>query len=520
MALQKRLTEEELALFEVLNHPVWCGEFLRNISDDAKDTFGEEWEYTWYQKEFMCDFNDYVSIMAGRTVGKTISIIDKLVWYGINAFWDETIVYTVPNKVHLEPVFLRLTRWFRNHPFLRHYTGRTGINSQTFTIKLNNSVVIDCRIAGQSGTGANVVGLHVPVIITDESGLYPWRTFVELLPCLNTWQEGHQLITAGVPTGRREKNVLFFMDQKHTKATKHRISAHQNPRYSKEADDTNIKQYGGKESEDYIHLVLGQHGLASYSMFDREKMLIRNYDVFHGTVYGQKIRQDPSVLNRFLASFPPAPKTAEEIMFGIDLGYVDPSVILVLYRMPNEPFWKFLVRATLRQVDYPKQEMIIDIIDSKYHPQILGIDEGSSGKAVIQHLRAEPKFKHKGYDKRIIPIQFRSNIPVGINDEGEMIEVRAKEFGMQLLQSKVNNHDICFTWKDEALISELERTTYTRTPSGELTFRTITVKGGIRHSEDHNTSALLCATIANYLATDASKFRHNRRKLWSTRWSS
>lgn len=517
MPLVQRLSEEEWALYEIIRHPVWCGEFIRDLPLSPED---ERWEYSLYQEEMLCDFNEHVSFCCGRSVGKTVALIDRLTWFCLNNFWpDEAIVYTVPNKVHLEPVFLRLTRWFRRHILLKHFTGRTGINSQSFTIKLYNNTVIDCRIAGQSGTGANVVGLHVPVIILDEAGFYPWGTWVELLPCLNSWMEGHQLIVSGVPTGMREKNVLFFADQKDVKFTKHRISAHQNPRYTEGDEERNIKQFGGTESEDYIHMVLGQHGTPAYMLFDRSRMRIETYTTFKGSLYGSKIKKDLGYLTRFYGSLPQLPKSANKVMLGIDLGYTDPTVVLVLYQTKSTPAWRILARLTFRQVPYPTQETIIDRIDSTYHPGLLGIDEGSSGKAVAQHLMEDPKYRHKNLKERIVPIQFRSMVVIGVNEDGEEAKVRAKQFGMQLLQTKVNNHEFIFSAHDETLISELERTTYHRTPTGEFVFKTVTPRGGLRHGEDHNVAALLCATLAQYLREDASQYMLQKRyKLYQPRW--
>lgn len=514
MPLTEKLTEEELALLEIIRHPVWCGEFIRSFDDDEED-----WEYTDYQKEFICDFNQFVCLCCARAVGKSVSLIDRMIWYVLNKFWDETIVYTVPNKVHLEPIFLRLKRWFRTHPILKHYTGRTGINSQNFTINPYNDATIDCRIAGVSGTGANVIGLHVPIILLDEAGYYSWGTFTELLPSLNQWQQGNQLIVSGVPTGLREKNVLFFADQKDHKFNKHRVSAHENPRYTEEDDQRNLKQYGGEEGEDYLHLVNGEHGLPAYAMFDRERMRIEDYGVFTGSAYGQKIKEDPSYLLRLYNSLPPRPTNVSEVMFGIDLGFTEPSVVLVFYRHSSRNAWKYLVRLTLRQVDYPIQERIISRMDTMYSPGIIGIDAGSSGKAVIQHLQNDPKYRHKNFKERVVPIQFRSTIPIGVDEDGEETEVRAKQFGMQLLQSKVNNHNYVFTWADEALINELERTTYRRTPSGELVFKTLTSRGGQRHGQDHNLSAFLCAVLAYYLRFELSNYIfRERQKLYTPRW--
>ena len=190
-----------------------------------------------------------------------------------------------------------------------------------------------------------------------------------------------------------------------------------------------------------------------------------------------------------------------------------------MYKTKDSAFWKFLARATLRQVGYPTQERIIDHIDSIYSPGLIAIDEGSSGKAVIQHMVTDPVYKHKNYKQRIIPINFASAIPIGLDEDGEEVTVKAKQFGMQLLQSKVNNHNICFTWGDETIINELERTTYRRSPGGALIYRTITSRGGLRHGEDHNTSALLCFVLGLYLTDESLQFLWKRRvNLYRPRW--
>jgi len=512
MPLIQKITEEEWALLQILRNPIWFGEFIRNYDQE------EHWEYTDYQREFIADFNPFVSITCGRAVGKTVALVDKLLWYAINAFWNEAIVYTVPNKAQLDPVFLRIVRRLRTHPFLKHYCGR-GINAQTFTIKLKNGTVIDCRIAGTSGTGANVVGLHVPIIILDEAGLYPFGTFIELIPALNRWQEGYQMIVSGVPTGVREKNVLYLTDQRDPKYTKHRVSAYRNPRYTEEDKARDIKQFGGEDSEDFVHLILGQHGVPTYTLFERSKMLIQDYKVFKGTLYGEKIKGDPTTLVRFYSALPPLPKNVESVLFGIDLGFTEPTVILVMYKVKGAPFWKFLVRATIYQMEYPAQENVIDHLDSMYSPNLIAIDEGNVGKAVVQHLKTDPTFKHKNYKEKILPINFASLLTIGMDEDGGDVRVKAKQFGMQLLQLKVNNHEICFSHADGAVISELERTIYKRGASGDLIFHTITVRGGTRHGEDHNTAALLCAVLGLYITNEMSQYSWQKRvRLYRPRW--
>ena len=111
MALTEKVTHEELMLYELVRHPVLCGEFYRNL--DIPEWSDDEWIYSDYQVEYLADFGHYVSLCCGRAVGKTVTLTDYIVWVLLNAVYaNEYIVYTVPSKVHLEPVFFSLIKVF------------------------------------------------------------------------------------------------------------------------------------------------------------------------------------------------------------------------------------------------------------------------------------------------------------------------------------------------------------------------------------------------------------------------
>ena len=120
MALVEKITREDLILYEILRNPILCGEFYRDQDIPEWDT--ERWNYTEYQKEYLGDFGHYVSLCCGRAVGKTVVLTDYIIWILVNAlFPNEYIVYTVPSKVHLEPVFFTLIKVLRNNILLKHY---------------------------------------------------------------------------------------------------------------------------------------------------------------------------------------------------------------------------------------------------------------------------------------------------------------------------------------------------------------------------------------------------------------
>ncbi len=512
MAITEKVTREDLVLYEILRHPVMCGEFYRGL--DIPEWSDDEWIYSKYQIEYLADFSHYVSLCCGRAVGKTVSLTDYIVWILINnLFPQEYIVYTVPNKAHLEPVFFNLTKVFRNNILLKHFIEpKKGINSSSNTIRLMNSAELICRIAGQSGTGANVVGLHAPIVILDEAGYYPWGTWVELQPVLNSWQPGHKLFVSGVPTGLREHNVLYHADAVDDSFSHHQTAAHDNPRYTDEDEARNLQQYGGKDAEDYIHLVLGGHGSPTFAVFDRRLLDIQTYSVYKTKANG--IEESYADIISKLALIPPLPEHDIAIM-GVDLGYTEPTAIVIMYEK-NEKL-KFHCRIQLTKVEYPIQERLIDYLDDKFgRPEVIGVDSGNE-QGLVQHLLHDDDYVHKKYDKRLFPVKFGAWLSLGHTPDGEEIKTKTKPYSVSLLQEYSNSHKITYTSTDLEMITEMERMTYTKTPTGEVVYRTLTQKGGKRGA-DHFTAALLCATITYFLMIDGRLFTQKRPTLASSRW--
>jgi len=496
--LKERLEHEDFYLYEVLRHPVHCWEFIMNVD---KFPHEETFEFTDYQQDFICDFNNYVSLCCGRAVGKTESIAGALTWSLINdLFPDDYILYTVPNSAHLEPVWARVTRLFRTNSILKAFIfPKKGINSSTNTIQLKTGATLICRIAGTMGDGRNVIGLHTPFEFVDEAGYYPWGTWVELGPTLNTWTPGIRRMVSGVPTGLREKNVLYNADMQSDMFTKHRISAHQNPRYSDEDEQRSREMYGEPDSDDYIHLVLGRHGKPTFAVFDRTLMQVDQYPVYKLVLNGIDLRDNLADYYERLALLP-KPAGNKKVIFGIDLGYTDPTAITIM-TIESSGQMKFLIRITLNKVPYPIQSRIIDYLDTRFNPVVIGMDEGHAGIAEIQKLKMEPQYAKKNYTKRIIPIRFNSNLVIGYDEDGKEIKQKTRPFSISVLQEHSNEHRIVYSTTDLELISELERMVFIRLPSGNRVYRTLTPKGG-QQGSDHATASVICAVMAWYLENE------------------
>src|SRR5258706_1224539 len=56
-----------------MEDPIWLGEFLHstnNASPDSEEWLTEPFKYRWYQRDLLSDQNEFISLVAGRSVGK------------------------------------------------------------------------------------------------------------------------------------------------------------------------------------------------------------------------------------------------------------------------------------------------------------------------------------------------------------------------------------------------------------------------------------------------------------------
>lgn len=510
--VEERLSEDEVLLINILLNPITFSEFINNIDLLPIE---EKFELSWYQKQILADFSSLASVCAARATGKTVSLVQKITWLlAMNIFPDDYICYIVPAENQLDPVWTGLVRNFRTNSFLQHFISKTqGINGSSHTITLLSRAELKCRIAGQTGTGISVIGLHTPYFILDESGYFNWGTWLELQPTLNRFTSGWQLLVAGVPDGRREKSVCYYCDTSDF-YSHHRFSSLDNPRFSDMDYAQAIIDYGGEDSEDFAHFVRGEHGKQAFSIFDRSMMLIEDYPAYTLEINGTTTKDINEIYSRLTF----LPEVDKKTILGVDLGYTEPTAIIVFTLDSLERF-RPAVRIELKKVEFPIQERILDYIDTKYNPILIGFDRGAGGQGISfeQHLKEDRDFAHKGYNKRLIPVDFQSYITIGMDMDGKEIKQKAKPLAVNVAQEYANKHKIIFSNKDLTFVTELERMTYTKTLSGDIVYRTLTERGG-KSGADHFTSALLCAMLAWHRENEYIDYTHKKRKLFGARW--
>lgn len=498
------LDDGDLAVLELIDDIVAFGEFLRSTDEEINEQSG--WRFDNYQKTMLLDESPYISVCTGRTTGKTISLETKIISNVISNKYKHAsaneVVLVVQNKAQLEPVFLRLTQFFRRHSFLKNFVDRNSINFSEHLIKLLNGATVRCRIVGSSAD-SNIIGLHTPCIFVDEAQVFNYIAWNSLGQCLTTWDDsdktGHyQMWLSGVPNGLREKNILYEADQLDKKWSRHNVSRLQSPRYTEVQHKSDLKQYGGAEGDDYVHLVLGHHGSPAFSVFDRKLMKIEEYDVVLGLLNNLTLEQVGGRFNEVLNAPDIPPNIQPDLVAcGIDAGFSnEPTIITILYR--QNYLWRIFLRYELRRIKYPTQAKIIDWLDTIYGFNMITLDAGSSGLALGQMLQELDEFKHKNYQKRLTLVDFQGAVVTGYDEDGKEVKDRVRKFTVQTLQKWTQNDQlIIFSEKDDEMISELERVGFTRDMLGQPKYFVYSPAGGQR-GDDHILASLLTWVYGYY----------------------
>jgi len=518
--------EGEWELIQVLENPVLFREFINQ--DDENWNGLEEHERAWTS----CN-SHYVSMCCGRSVHKTTTMIEMLYYWMINGMYvpgDQGLFVLVPNKAQKDLSFFRIRAACLTHWLIKQFVNPNSINVTEGKINFVNGFQFLMRIAGAAGSESNVIGLHTYRIWVDEAQDLPWRTWLSLQNCLKAEIDGYQLLTSGVPNGERRENVLYETDQLDDKYISFNIPQTIMSWWTPEMEMKKRREYHAvqEDSEDYKHYVLGQHGVPTFSVFDRVRMLREDFEterlvltqhMLDGT---KRPDLDGTVryhINEVLLC-PPLPMEfgqTPRVGLGYDVGYSpDPAVFFVMYEDIKTGKWRCLVRYVLQRIEYALQREALAYLDRVYNFSFMGIDMGGPGKVQYQDLAGDySDFPEHKFMDRLYPVEFGGFMLVAAQDsEGEFVEKKdnVKRVAVETVSRWVHEHRFAFSSEDNNLMEELERTKFTRTNSGEPIYRT---------EDDHQFAAMMCAVMA-YEHKYGPPINLNRpepvKKLIAARW--
>lgn len=498
--------EAEWMLARILDNPVLFREFINQGDPNWHGL--EQHERAWTACR-----NSHMSMCCGRSVHKTTTMIEMLYWWVITGDFvrgdTPNLFVMVPNKAQKDLSFGRIASACRQHWLISKLVDKNRINSQEGRIDFLNGFQFILRIAGSAGSEDNVIGVHTTKIWVDEAQEFPWKTWQSLQNCLKFEVEGHKMIVSGVPNGERKENVLFVCDQQDDEYITFNVSQAMMSWWTKEIEYMRRKKYQAvqEDSEDYKHFVLGEHGVPTFSVFDRIRFKKEDYEVILETITQEMLDrnrifgEDGKPIYSLEKVIPVPPKPREygvnsRIGVGYDVGYSpDPAVFFVMYEDVKTGLWKNILRLVLQRVDYTLQREILMFLDSAYETfDFIGIDMGGVGKVQYQDLTSdfiEPRVAAYHYRDRIFPVEFGGQMVVAIKDEkGEIIEKKdqVKRVAVETVSRWTQeSHRFIFSQSDDSLMDELERTKFSRNPVGDPVYRT---------ADDHQFAAMMCAIMA------------------------
>lgn len=512
------ITEADWIFGEVLKNPVMFREFI-NI-DEQQWTPLETHERAWTT----CT-KHFISMCCGRSVHKTTSMIEMLYWWMVNGMYfigDQGLFVLVPNKAQKDITFGRIRAACEKHWFIRHFV--RSINISEGRIDFMNGFEFLMRLAGEAGKETNVIGIHTYRIWVDEAQDLQWKTWQSLQNCLKEEMIGYQMLVSGVPNGGRQENVLYHCDQVDERYAKYNISQEMMSWWTPEMEAARRVFYKAvlEDSEDYKHYVLGQHGAPSFTVFDRNRFQLADYEplkeVYTQDTFERSKKNRDGIITYPISDIvicPPVPSehgVRSKIGLGYDPGFSpDPALFMIIYRDPKSGAWRPLIRYALQRVEYAIQREVLRYLDQVYEFDFMGIDMGGVGKVQYQDLTSDLlDFSERNFRERLFPVEFGGQMVVAIDDSGTEKKDLIKRVAVEMLVRWVYERQLEFAKSDDDLMSELERTKFTRTITGEPVYKT---------EDDHQMAALMCALMAyeNKFGIPVAKPEPNVQLL-SARW--
>lgn len=492
------MDELEWALVQVLENPVLFREFI-NQGD-------ENWEpLELHERAWTSSTAPYLAMCCGRGVHKTTTMIEMLYFWSINGMFipgDPGLLVYVPNQAQKTAIFPKVRSACTTHWLIKRITNQNAINVSEGRIDFLNGFTFILRIAGSSGTEANIISLHGARIWVDEAQDFPWRAWLSLSNVLKKDIPWHMLWVSGVPNGGRQENVLYECDQLDDSYISFNISKAQMRYWNPEMEHEERRRFHAlqEDSEDYKHYVLGQHGSPTFSVFDRARFTKEDYEsekiyITQGMFEGAR-RIDPDGVERYhVEEIIPCPQLPEKIGFktkvgiGYDPGYSpDPACFFIMYQEIMSGKWRVLVRYMLQRVEYPLQRETLAWLDRVYKFDFIGMDMGGVGKVQYQDLAGQMSdYDDYKYIERIYPVEFGAYMVVAFDEEGVEKKSQVKRVAVETVSRWVHEGLFVFSQEDDDLMSELERTKYTRTITGEPIYKT---------ENDHQFAAMMCAIMA------------------------
>ena len=268
--IRQPLTEDDIALYEIVTNRAVFGEFVRSSPEAPPD---KQWK--WWPKQIreMNREDPHKKRFQGRNLGKTLTCMDEmnsmvLLYDGLENGMALIGTRAQPN---MQPIFEAQASLWQYNRFLKHFLNpdpKRAVDRKSLEIRLfrNSEVIIKGRIQGKDGQGFNTVHPNICAWI-DEAQFIDQKAIAEFYGMISGELP---LLASGVPNGWRMSWAYQIDNEPAWGFVGDKVTRLEDPRATPEWIESLARTYGGVGSNLYKQKVLGEWGAATTMTFNMD----------------------------------------------------------------------------------------------------------------------------------------------------------------------------------------------------------------------------------------------------------
>jgi hypothetical protein len=206
-----------------------------------------------------------------------------------------------------------------------------------------------------------------------------------------------------------------------------------NPYWTNEQWDEKINFYGGEDTPEFQHEVLGEHGSPTYGVFNMNlytDCLTSIPEYVYQSISGKEIDHKDQIPGIIQFS----PQKGKKYIIGCDLGYASDPAEIIIHELIGETMRR-VYRLHCENVKYPILTRILIYLIQHSNTILAGIDEGGNGLYVGQEINENAPHL---WDKYIM-IPFGGSSIIGYdNQANQPTKTPNKKFMTQLIVGAIN----------------------------------------------------------------------------------
>ena len=422
------MEHRELCYNFVFKNPIAFREFwLPELKADF--TYVRYYQYPHALADNLCELD-------GRGTGKTEVGLIPDICQAAFIYPKEEAVLTTYRQQHIAKPLDTLFFWFKSHPYWKHFH-KASVKQPSYKMFLRNGFVLYGLCVGDSKQAEMIQGVHCRIRFIDEFQQYPDMAWQQFMGTASEKGEDYTIDKfTGVPDGRRDTpawkvsqydpNFESKFNHYHLKVSKRLVPYFDTPTLESE------KKF--RDEQELKHQVDADWGEEQWGYWDWKSIeRCINYELPSIVITISKEDYDGRQPAGVLGRIPLRPKEATDCIAGMDLGWVQPSVIVVLALVGGR--WRELTRVNLINKMIPDQQAeILDYLMEFYNISVAGIDATSEKGVSTVLTNPEGRFAGKDYKERIKEVLFNSKMVIGQNEAGKEIYENTKNATCRVLK--------------------------------------------------------------------------------------